>query len=333
MLEIFIIFISTNILILISYNYLAKIVNVYDFPNKRKIHKIKTPLIGGIILLVNFIFLIILLETGVISSLTLSNIFENKFNYFLFSLSIILIFLIGFIDDKIDINPNLKLVCLFLIISFVQFLDNSILITEIRFSFTNNLIYLGKYSFLFTALCFLLFINACNMFDGINLQSCLYYLILSLYLITLDSHNLFLIVMIISIFIICILNSKGKIFMGDSGVFLCSFVLAYFMVKNYNINIINYSDKIFILMMVPGIDMFRLFMFRILNKKNPFKPDNSHIHHILLRKFTYLQTILIIFLLVNVPIILSFFDVSSLFIILSFLFSYFLLITNHLKKR
>lgn len=333
MLEIFIIFISTNILILISYNYLAKIVNVYDFPNKRKIHKIKTPLIGGIILLVNFILLIILLETGVISSLTLSNIFENKFNYFLFSLSIILIFLIGFIDDKIDINPNLKLVCLFLIISFVQFLDNSILITEIRFSFTNNLIYLGKYSFLFTALCFLLFINACNMFDGINLQSCLYYLILSLYLITLDSHNLFLIVMIISIFIICILNSKGKIFMGDSGVFLCSFVLAYFMVKNYNINIIDYSDKIFILMMVPGIDMFRLFMFRILNKKNPFKPDNSHIHHILLRKFTYLQTILIIFLLVNVPIILSFFDVSSLFIILSFLFSYFFLITNHLKKR
>ena len=332
MLEIFIIFISTNILILISYNYLAKIVNVYDFPNKRKIHKIKTPLIGGIILLVNFILLIILLETGVISSLTLSNIFENKFNYFLFSLSIILIFLIGFIDDKIDINPNLKLVCLFLIISFVQFLDNSILITEIRFSFTNNLIYLGKYSFLFTALCFLLFINACNMFDGINLQSCLYYLILSLYLITLDSHNLFLIVMIISIFIICILNSKGKIFMGDSGVFLCSFVLAYFMVKNYNINIINYSDKIFILMMVPGIDMFRLFMFRILNKKNPFKPDNSHIHHILLRKFTYLQTILIIFLLVNVPIILSFFDVSSLFIILFFLFSYFFLITNHLKK-
>jgi UDP-GlcNAc:undecaprenyl-phosphate GlcNAc-1-phosphate transferase len=332
MLEIFIIFISTNILILISYNYLAKIVNVYDFPNKRKIHKIKTPLIGGIILLVNFILLIILLETGVISSLTLSNIFENKFNYFLFSLYIILIFLIGFIDDKIDINPNLKLVCLFLIISFVQFLDNSILITEIRFSFTNNLIYLGKYSFLFTALCFLLFINACNMFDGINLQSCLYYLILSLYLITLDSHNLFLIVMIISIFIICILNSKGKIFMGDSGVFLCSFVLAYFMVKNYNLNIIDYSDKIFILMMVPGIDMFRLFMFRILNKKNPFKPDNSHIHHILLRKFTYLQTILIIFLLVNVPIILSFFDVSSLFIILSFLFSYFFLITNHLKK-
>ena len=64
------------------------------------------------------------------------------------------------------------------------------------------------------------------MFDGINLQSCQYYLILSLYLISLDGQNLFLIVMVISLFIICILT-KRKIFMGDSGVFLCSFVLAY----------------------------------------------------------------------------------------------------------
>ena len=48
------------------------------------------------------------------------------------------------------------------------------------------------------------------MFDGINLQSCQYYLILSLYLISLDGQNLFLIVMVISIFIICILNSKEK---------------------------------------------------------------------------------------------------------------------------
>jgi UDP-GlcNAc:undecaprenyl-phosphate GlcNAc-1-phosphate transferase len=170
------------------------------------------------------------------------------------------------------------------------------------------------------------------MFDGINLQSCLYYIILLLYLILLDGQNLFLIVMIISIFIICILNSKGKIFLGDSGVFLYSFMIAYFIVKNYNMKVIDYSDQIFILMMVPGIDMLRLFLFRILKKKNPFRPDNLHIHHILLKRFTYLQTILIIFLSVNIPIILSFFGVSSSFIILAFLFAYFFLALNHLKK-
>ena len=61
MLEIFIIFILLNTLILISYSHLAKIVNVYDFPIK-KIHKVKTPIIGGIILLINFVILIIFLD-------------------------------------------------------------------------------------------------------------------------------------------------------------------------------------------------------------------------------------------------------------------------------
>ena len=110
------------------------------------------------------------------------------------------------------------------------------------------------------------------------------------------------------------------------------FICVSLFYSKYNIKIIDYSDQIFILMMVPGIDMFRLFIFRILKKKNPFRPDNSHIHHILLRKFTHLQTILIIFLLVNIPIILSFFDVSSFFIIFAFLFSYFFLTINYLKK-
>ena len=37
-------------------------------------------------------------------------------------------------------------------------------------------------------------------------------------------------------------------------------------------------------MMVPGVDMFRLFLMRILSKKNPFSPDRNHIHHLLLNK-------------------------------------------------
>jgi UDP-GlcNAc:undecaprenyl-phosphate/decaprenyl-phosphate GlcNAc-1-phosphate transferase len=332
MLKIFIIFIPINFLILVSYNYLAKIINVYDLPTKRKIHKVKTPILGGVILVINLILLSILTNLGIINSFMVSNVFESIPNFFLFLITAFFIFLIGFIDDKIDINPSLKLFFLFLLISFIQFFDNSILITEIRLSFLESIIYLGKYSFLFTALCFLLFINACNMFDGINLQSCLYYLVFTIYLILLDGQNLFLVIQIISISIICILNSKGKIFMGDGGVFLCSFVLAYFTVKYYNINIIDYSDKIFILMMVPGVDMFRLFIYRLLKNKNPFKADNLHIHHILLRKYTYLQTTLIIFLLINIPIILSFFNVSSFFIIFVFLFSYFFLIIN-LKKQ
>ena len=30
--------------------------------------------------------------------------------------------------------------------------------------------------------------------------------------------------------------------------------------------------------MLPGIDMFRLFTQRLLNRQNPFKPDKKHLH-------------------------------------------------------
>ena len=53
--------------------------------------------------------------------------------------------------------------------------------------------------------------------------------------------------------------------------------------------------------MIPGIDMLRLFIFRIKNKKNPFSGDNNHIHHLLLKfhknnnDLAILSTLLILF--------------------------------------
>ena len=41
--------------ILVFYKNISRIVNIYDFPDKRKIHKNKTPLIGGFIIVINFI--------------------------------------------------------------------------------------------------------------------------------------------------------------------------------------------------------------------------------------------------------------------------------------
>ena len=37
-------------------------------------------------------------------------------------------------------------------------------------------------------------------------------------------------------------------------------------------------------MIIPGLDLMRLFIIRIYNGKNPFTPDRKHLHHILLSK-------------------------------------------------
>ena len=86
-----------------------------------------------------------------------------------------MLFFFGFIDDKYDLNPYIKLLLLILSILFLFYLNDDFLIKELKFSFLNKNIQLGNFSLIFTLLCYLLFINAFNMFDGINLQSSIFF--------------------------------------------------------------------------------------------------------------------------------------------------------------
>ena len=103
-----------------------------------------------------------------------------------------------------------------------------------------------------------------------------------------------------------ILNAQGKIFLGDNGSLTIPYIISYFLVKSYNNNIIEFSDDIFIVMMIPGFEIFRLFFTRaLMNKKNPFTADNQHIHHILLKKIGYKKTIITLIMLITIPIFLK----------------------------
>ena len=72
----------------------------------------------------------------------------------------------------------------------------------------------------------------------------------------------------------------GKIFMGNSGTFFISFLLGILFIYSYKNKIIS-VEEIILLMFLPGIDMIRLFIIRILNKKSPFSGDLNHIHHLI----------------------------------------------------
>ena len=43
-------------------------------------------------------------------------------------------------------------------------------------------------------------------------------------------------------------------------------------------------------LLFPGLDLFRLFIYRIVNKKNPFIADTNHLHHLLLKKYNATKT-------------------------------------------
>ena len=97
----------------------------------------------------------------------------------------------------------------------------------------------------------------------------------------------------------------SKIFLGNGGSFFLPFFIGCLLISAYNNNKDIVSDEIVILILVPGLDLLRLFFFRVLNKKNPFKGDKEHIHHYLIKSFSRLNSALIIQILIWIPFLIS----------------------------
>jgi len=302
-----------NLLMIVYRGKISKFINIYDYPDKtRKFQKIPIPLIGGFIFYFNILFFFIFS--------ILNDLFIIKnFSIFIFFATIVFIF--GIYDDIRKVNPNTKLFIITLIILFYCFWDESIIIYNLKFSFVSINILLGSFAVPFTVLCFLLFINAFNMFDGLDLQCALYsiFVLILLFLIKLD---FFLFFFIIPLIFFLYLNINKFSFLGNSGSNLLSFTIAVLIIKFYNNNSILFSDRIFLIMCIPGFDLLRLAIVRIFKKQHPFYPDNNHIHHIVHRRFSFLVTTLIIQAIIILPNLLYFANIPIIVLILLSFFFY-----------
>ena len=287
-----------NLIIFMSYNKLSKIYNLYDIPDQqRKKHKKPTPLLGGFVILINLFFYCLLEYFEIFKFIFFSS--NKDILFFLFCS--LCFFTVGFVDDKQNLKPNLKLFLYILIILFLMVLDDDLIIKNINFTFTGFIFHLHYFSYFFTILCFLLFINSFNMLDGINGQAGSYTIFISLLMIYLNININFFIGLIIIMSVFLYFNFKEKMFLGDSGSILLSFIISYFFIKSYNKGIDIYSDEIFLIMMIPGFELLRLALQRLYKKKHPFSPDNEHIHHLLLNKTSFMNSYILIQILLIFP--------------------------------
>ena len=169
------------ILIILIFNFflfsqndlISNKINLFDHPdNNRKIHFKKVAITGGFFIFVNLIFLLIFLK---IDFFQFSNFFfQNKREFVSFLLLISSLFLIGIYDDKYDLNPLKKLLLYAFFILICLLIDENLIIKELNFYSGNFSIKLFNLAIPFTLLSILLFLNALNMFDGIDLQVSLY---------------------------------------------------------------------------------------------------------------------------------------------------------------
>lgn len=323
-------FFILNFLIIIFFDKIKLFHHVVDYPDtKRKFHKKPTYLAGGAILITNLLiyFILVIFNEGFLDK----SLFYSKTEFFVFLISSLFIFSIGTYDDKYNLKPLKKFALLLIVLSIFIHLNEYTKIENLNFSFYKNEISIGNFSTLFTLFCFMVFINAFNMFDGINLQISSYSLIILLTILLFYEFTFIFLIITIYLIFFSYLNYKNESFLGDSGSLLLAFLIGFFFIKLNKNGIIENADKIFIFMILPGIDMIRLFFERIFNKKNPLSYDRNHIHHLLLKKNSFYFTILIINFLIIFPILTLNLVQNNIYIIISYVVFYSLLV-NKLKN-
>ncbi len=305
---------------------IAKKLGLVDVPDKKlKNHKKNIPVIGGIIFVI-------------ITILILGFFFYAKNILFIKILLLSLACcIVGIIDDiyKIKANPKFFFTTLILLIFLTIFPElriNNIIFSDNFFmknlNFENKLIL----SIAVTILCYQLLIHAFNMADGHDGIASLMAITWLAYIYFAKTNFQFLVPIMTALLLFIYFNLKSRIFLGDSGNYFLSTLLGSLIIFNNNTYRNFLAEEIFILLMLPGVDMLRLFLTRIKNKQNPLIGDRRHLHHFLFKRLNKEKTTLVYFLLFITPIFFLYFKIlSENYIIIFFLVIYIAIISKFKK--
>ena len=230
------------------------------------------------------------LSGGIVFFLTL--IFFLPENYKYLNILIFFIFLIGLLSDlNILHSPTFRIIFqITVIILYLSLFDN--FVTSIRIDFFNDLLNIFLIKLFFTLFCILVLINGTNFIDGVNTLVIGYFILVFsniLYLSDLNNFDLDILLVstcLISLSVIYIFNFFGKMFLGDGGSYLISFVAGVILIKFSNDNYLVSPYYIMALLWYPAYEnLFSIIRKKIL-KKSPSTPDNEHLHQLI---FLYLN--------------------------------------------
>lgn len=270
--------------------------NLYDSSDDRKVHIGNVPRLGGITFLPGIIMSLLLfisvmsIDESVIMSLKGSSVIECM----MVGAGCVVLYLTGILDDLFNVSYKTKFVMQ--IIASCLMCASGLLITDLHGLFgihhLNTVV-----SFLLTMVIIVLIINSINLIDGIDgLASglCIMGVLGYSYMFHLHGMDVFVLLassMLGVLAMFYIFNTKGKsgvtkIFMGDTGSLTMGYLLAFLAIK---LCCVEYSGSLIpegvnmvyaaSLILVPVMDVFRVFFSRIRHGLSPFRPDKRHIHH------------------------------------------------------
>lgn len=263
--------------------------NIVDNPDARKLQKRPVPVMGGIA-----VFL------GVVVGLIFGICFISGMNVlFPVLLSMIIMFYMGFMDDTVGLTPIVRFIAE--ILTIICLIVASGMSVNDFHGIWNIDIIPDWIAIPLTVFAGVGIINAVNMIDGVNGLSsglCIVYSVLFgvIFIKSGDIPNAMLaFTMAASLFPFLIHNIFGntsKMYIGDTGTMLMGIVLCWFIIVSLHSDSMlvkcglnsNFSPVAFCLavLSVPVFDTLRVMTLRIVKGNSPFKPDRTHLHHILI---------------------------------------------------
>lgn len=274
--------------------YIAKKKRLFDLPDKRKIHHLPIPRLGGVsftpvILLVGLFSLFVRFKLNSWEDL---NMQERIPEILLLVCGLLIIYLLGVKDDLVGVGFKKKFA--------VQFLA-SLCIVGSGVYLNNFYGLLGIYEIpeilgIILSIGLIMFTtNAINLIDGADglasgisvVAMVLYGIVFAIYhnMWTYSTIAFITIGILIPFFYYNFFHPTRKIFMGDTGSLTLGFLLSFMILRisKYppEIEIVPSGLLLLVLsaLLIPLFDALKVMLVRIVTGRGPFSPDRNHIHH------------------------------------------------------
>ena len=215
----------------------------------------------------------------------LNNIFDLKnlslesSNFFFIVL--LAISLLGLVDDLFGKLGHLIRLYFNIFAIFILLYTNKVfLFNNTDIDFINRILQYQYISYILTIFIIVGFINASNISDGANgiLSGISSIVFLIFYL---ETGNLIFLKLFEVIFLFFIYNIFiGKVYLGDAGSYFLGFLLSTSSLYLYGLNIIP-AGLLACMLSYPSIEVLITIIRRFLKFKNPFLPDNYHLHNLI----------------------------------------------------
>lgn len=262
----------------------AKVKNIVDNPNARKLQRVPVPILGGL----TVVF-------GILTGLMGFNLLGKFLDLLPVFSAIIIIMIVGFIDDVISLSPKVRFVVEIILVLYLIFTIGCDLnhfhglwgINEIPQCIAIPL----------TIFACVGIINAINLIDGVDgyssgysIVSCLlfggmFYALGNTQMVALAT---IVAASLLPFFLHNVFGKYSKMFIGDAGTLSLGIIFSVFVttilststdtieVKS-NLGLIPFTLAV---LCVPVFDTLRVMSARIVRGKSPFSPDKTHLHHL-----------------------------------------------------